>query len=156
MTNLFEVVFEGVNKTYVVQILTRLISDAKRIIGVECTEDIALMGEGQLDIEALESVLNFNGDVSILIKLQEMKAGNAILPSVLLRLVKYDDQFDVDFNFDADELKNMNVALLMRHLHSYAQEVAGECNVGNFFGGMEPASDKSTRYFTNQITGPLS
>lgn len=156
MTNLFEVVFERVNKTYVVQILIRLISDAKRIVGVECTEDIALMDDGQLNMESLESVLSFNGDVSILIELDDMKAGNAILPSVLLRLVKYDDQFDVDFNFDADELKNMDVALLMTYLHSYVKDVAKECNVGHFFGGMEPASDKSTRYFTNQVAGPLS
>ena len=155
MTNLLEIVFEGINKGYIIQTLIRLISDAKCIVGVECTENTELMYDGKLNMKALESALNFNGDVSILIKLQDMKAGNAILPSVLLRLVKYDDQFDIDFNFDASELKNLEVTLLMKYLHIYAKEIARDFNIENFFGGMEPASDKSTRYFTNQIVGSL-
>ena len=156
MTNIFEVVFERVDKCHVVQVLTRIISGAKCIISVECTENIVLMNEGHLNIKGFESILNFNGDVSILIRLEDMKAGNVTLPSVLLRLVKYNELFDVDFNFDVDELKNTNAALVMSQLHGYAKQISGNFNVWNFFGGMEPAADKNTRYFTNQIVGPLN
>jgi hypothetical protein len=156
MKNLFEVVFEGVNKNYVVRILNRLISSAKHIIDVDCSEDIVMIRNGIIDMEALQSVLNFNGSVSIFIKLQSVEAGNVILPFVLLRLVKYGDQFDVDFNFNSDEISNMDVASLMKYMHRYATDVARESEVKHFFGGMEPASDKGTRYFTDQIYGPLS
>lgn len=154
MENLFEVVFESVSKDRVVQLLIHLISCASQSIEIECTENIALMVNGRLSVEGLESVLHFNGDLCVLIRLQQMKAGSVVLPKVLLRLVKYGDSYDVDFNFDLSEPKN--VPLSMKYLHMFAIEIAKDFEAKNIFGGMEPASDDNTRYFTNQKAGPLT
>lgn len=156
MKNLHEVVFEGVNKSDVSQILNRLVVDAEHIIDVDCTENIALISDGKIDTTSLELILSLNEPLTIFIKLKELKFDDFTLPLVLLRLVKYDGKIDVDFSFDTNKIKNMDVGLLMKYLHSFAKKVASECNVRNFFGGMEPAADEYTRYFTNQSYGPLN
>jgi hypothetical protein len=155
MKDLFEVVFEGVNKTCVIQLLIHLISGARCVSDVTCTEELEWIGDGHINRKALEAAINFNVDICVLIKLEDMMIDNVVLPLVLLRLVKYGDKFDVDFSFDANKIKNVNSTLLIKYLHSYAKAIAGDFSVANFFGGMEPASDPRTRRFTNQTAGPL-
>ncbi len=38
---------------------------------------------------------------------------------------------------------------------AFSKEVAKEFEFGNCYFGMEPASDESTRFFTNDVLGPL-
>lgn len=156
MNNLFEVVFEGIDRNCVVRFLLHFISSSKQIISITCSENVVFMEGGVLNAEGLESVININEDMCVLIKLQDMKASSVLVPDVLLRLVKYGEEFDVDFSFDASKLKNIDEPLITKHLHAFAEEMAKDVKLKNFFGGMEPASDESTRYFTNKNTGPLS
>ncbi|GFO76319.1 hypothetical protein BPLS_P4024 [Bathymodiolus platifrons methanotrophic gill symbiont] len=156
MSDLFEVVFENIVKNNVIQLLMLLISKAGRIINVQCSEDIRLIVEGSLDAKALDSVLNFNGSVTVFINVTDMTFGSIILPNVLLRLVKYDEKYDIDFNFDSNEMKNTDMMNLVTDLHYHAKEIAKGHDVGALFGGLEPASDEDTRYFTNNDLGVLS
>lgn len=156
MINVFEVVFEGVLKARVINLLRSLVICAKGIINAQCSEDIDLMHHNKLNDKALNSVLNFEGDVSVLINLHDLKADGLILPKVLLRLVKYGDQYDLDFNFNPDELDNVSITFLVTSLHRYVNKIAAMHNVACFFGGLEPASDERTRYFTNEKKGPLA
>lgn len=153
MSSLFEVVFENIIKSRVIQLLLFLISCAERVNDVQSSEDIKLFTSGELDEKALESVLNFKGDISVLINLGNMNLGGLVLPRILLRLVKYDDKFDIDFNFDTNELQNMGMTSLVKELHNRAKYIARDYEVATFFGGMEPASDVDTRYFTNGNMG---
>lgn len=156
MSSLFEVVFENIVKSNVIRLLTILIEGAGRIDNAQCSEDIKLIAEGKLDITRLISVLNFQGDVTLLINLDDLKIGGVILPRVLLRLVKYGEQYDVDFNFDVNDLEDVRMMYLVTELHVYAKEMARDHDMETFFGGMEPASDESSRYFTNGKLGPVS
>ena len=155
MMKIFEVVFEDVVRTYVTQLCNKLVTDAERMTGIECTENIPLAMNGRLNLKAMENFLSFNGNASALIKLQSVRIEDVILPSVLLRVVKYGNQFDVDFNFDIDALKNPDTKLWMNYMHDYAKSTAKEFKVRQFFGGMEPAFDVESRYFTGDIAGPL-
>ena len=155
MSSLFEVVFENVVKSNVIRLLLLLIAGAGRIVNAQCSEDIRLIVAGELDAKALDSVLNFQGDVTLSINLGDLKVGGVILPKVLLRLVKYGEQYDIDFNFDSNELENVDMMSLVTQLHDHAKEIARDNDVDTFFGGMEPASDEDTRYFTNNDFGPL-
>ena len=156
MSNLFEVVFENVVKSNAIRLLMLLTAGAGRIINAQCSEDVRLIIAGELDANALDSILNFHGDVTVLIRLNEMKVGDIILPNVLLRLVKYGELYDIDFNFDSNEFENVGMMNLVTELHDYVKEIARNHNVDTFFGGMEPAWDEDTRYFTNDNLGPLS
>lgn len=154
MSSLLEVVFENVLKTKVTQLLMLLVATS-RIVNVQCTEDIELMNEGKLDVNSLSSLLSFDGDVSALVSLNDMNIGSITLPSVLLRLVKYGDHYDIDFNFDSEEVEKIDMTALVEELHHHAKRIAGDHSMPEFFCGMEPASDEDTRYFTNETLGPL-
>lgn len=155
MSSFFEVVFENVFKRNVGRLLLLLIAGAGRIVNVQCSEDIRLIDSGELDASALNSLLNFQGDVTLSINLSDLKFGGVIIPNALLRLVKYGELYDIDFNFDPDEFKDVARMSLVKQLHDHAKEVAIDSEIDTFFGGMEPASDKDTRYFTNDDFGPL-
>nr|WP_321442958.1 hypothetical protein [uncultured Cohaesibacter sp.] len=156
MSVLLEVVFENIQKTKVVQLFMLLVMASIRVVNVQCSEDADLMKEDELDVDSLSSLLNFDGDVSVLVGLNDMNIGDVTLPNVLLRLVKYGDCYDIDFNFDTEEVENTDMAELVAELHHHAQQIAAEHCMAEFFCGMEPASDEYTRYFTNENLGPLS
>jgi hypothetical protein len=155
MSNLIEVVFENVSKVNVSQLLLCLVYSAKCIISADISEDIELLNEGKLKKQAVESLISFSGDITALIKLEEMKINGIVLPLVLLRLVKYNDLYDIDFNFDRAELKHIDMSKLIKALHISTSSLAKENDVKNWFAGMEPASDENTRYFTNNERGYL-
>jgi hypothetical protein len=156
MSNLLEVVFENVSKVNVSQLLLYLVYSAKRIVSADTSEDIELLEDkGKLNKQAVESLISFSGDVTALIKLEEMKVDGIVLPLVLLRLVKYNDLYDIDFNFDRAELKHTDMPKLIKALHMSTSSLAKEYEVKNWFAGMEPASDENTRYFTNNELGSL-
>ena len=156
MASLFEVVFENIVKSGVIQLLLFLISCAERVINIQCSENVELSTSGELDEKFLESVLNYDGDISVVINLGNVNFGSLVLPKVLLRLVKYDNQFDIDFNFDTNDLQNMGMTDLAKELHTHTKYIAKEYEVATFFGGIEPASDVDTRYFTNGNKGRLA
>lgn len=156
MSSSLEVVFENVLKSKVIQLLMLLITSSERIIRVQCSEDISLMNERGLDVDSFRSLLGFDGDVSVLLNLNDMKIGSVILPNVLLRLVKYSECYDIDFNFDLEEVENVDMTALVAELHNHAKGVAKNHSMACFFCGMEPASDEDTRYFTNECLGPLA
>ncbi len=149
MSNLIEVVFENVPKANVSQLFLYLVHSAKHIVSVEISENIELLDEGKLNEQTVESLINFSGDVATLIKLKGINLDGVVLPLVLLRLLKYNDLYDVDFSFDYAELKHVDILKLIKSLHISTSCLAKENGVKNWFSGMEPASDESTRYFTN-------
>lgn len=155
MRNLLEVVFEGVLKSSVIQLLMLLVNSSKCIINTQCSENIDLQFKDKLSEDALDKVLSFESDVSVLINLQNLTTENIELPKVLLRLVKYGEQYDIDFNFEVDTLDDANLKLLITSLHHDVNKIAIAHNVDRFYCGLEPASDESTRYFTNGNMGPL-
>lgn len=155
MSSLLEIVFENVVESNVTRILMLLIARAEKIVNVQCSEDISLIVASDLDPTALDSVLSFQGSVTVLINLDDVKVGGIILPKVLLRLVKYGEQYDIDFNFDPNDLENLDMLTLVTELHYHAKKIAIEHDVKTFFGGIEPAVDEGTRYFTNDALGPV-
>ncbi len=155
MSNLIEVVFEDVAKSCVKKLLSLLIPSFEGVLGVDCSENISVFEGNEISDKGIESFLSFDGDVAILVDVEAMKLESLILPRVQLRLMKYGNQCDIDFNFNSNELKNISTATLIKQLHAYVKKLAVNCNVSSFFGGMEPASDEDTRYFTNEELGPL-
>lgn len=155
MANLIEVVFENVGKNCVLQLLKLLITSLENIISIECTENPSLFREGQIFEEDINPFLDFEGDITVLIKIRSIDLSNIILPNVQLRLLKYEGQYDVEFNFDFNELENTATTTLVKELHAHAKCISLECGVSDFCCGMEPASDEDTRYFTNDELGPL-
>ncbi len=156
MTNLIEVVFENVAENHVTKLLSLLVPSSEKVSEFECSEDIIVLESNKIFDKGVEEFLNFDGDVTALIIIENLTLGSLTLPKVQLRLLKYDNHYDIDFNFDSNRIKGMSTTTLMKQLHTQVKKLALSCNVTSFFGGVEPASDEDTRYFTNVGLGPLS
>lgn len=72
-----------------------------------------------------------------------------------LRLFFYDGKYDIDFNFDLLNQVASDQKILIEEVHSYTKKIANKFNITAYFGGLEPAIDKNTRYFTQEKKGPL-
>lgn len=155
MSDLLEVVLENILRSKVCQLLAFLLGHAGQIIEIQCSEPIDISSETDISEDEIESFINLNDDASLIIKLNNLNVAGIIIPSVLLRLVKYDDQYDIDFNFDESDIAGVGTTGLMKKLHVYISDLGKNYQVADWFGGLEPASDEETRYFTNSEFGPL-
>ncbi len=138
------------------QLLNLLIESTENVVCFQCSEKIVLFVNGELSEKALNQLFDFGGNVSVIINLHAIKLDGIILPNVQLRLVKYGNEYDIDFNFDYNELRNIDMTALIDNLHAHAKNIALELGITSFYGGIEPASDEDTRYFTNEEKGPLT
>ena len=152
---LVELVFEEVNRENVSGLLSDIVSMADKIAAVQCTAETTPALDIHLDQRALSSVLHFAGNVSVAVSLHNLRLGDELFPTVLLRLTKYDQNYDLDFSFDTDELECTEICNLIGNLHRAASLFASKHHVQSFFAGIEPASDKHTRFFTCSQPGPL-
>lgn len=156
MADLLEVVLENISRSKVCQLLMLLLGYAGRIVEVQCSEGIELSSENDISEDDVRSFISLSEDASLIVKLNNLNIAGNIIPSVLLRLIKYGDQFDIDFNFDEADIAGMGTTALMKQLHVCVSELGKEYQVSDWFGGLEPASDEDTRYFTGSELGPLS
>jgi hypothetical protein len=147
--NLYEVVFESVDRNSLLGLLTAIVANSDQIMNINCTNNIVEPTILQIRSGDLIDFLQVAGDACIFIKLLNVGIGRAMLPSVMVRCVKYEQQFDLDFSFELDDSDDIKAVTLMKKLHDGVVELAKDVNIESFFGGMEPASDKETRYFTN-------
>jgi hypothetical protein len=155
MSNLLEIVFEGVAKSSVIPLLMQIINDPKNICSIDCSENISFATKNIFDPQFLNAVLEHDGDICLFLHLESLGINMEILPLVLLRIIKYGYQYDIDFSFDINKTEKTDMASLIKNLFSYASKLANDFVVVNYYGGMEPASDTNTRYFTNDKLGPL-
>ncbi len=153
MQNTFEVVFENVPEPNVGGLVDELLSHAKNIDLIEISEEDALESGGVVDRERLSKVLLDKQDLTAMIRVRQFAISSAVLDVALIRVVKYENTTDVDISFNIDEANDP--ASIMQSLQPFALEVAGSFSTGDVYGGLEPANDYATRYFTNLQSGPL-
>lgn len=154
MTELLEVVLESISRPKVYHLLMALLGNAGKIVDVQCSETLQLSESGISEGD-IHSFINISNDACLLIKLSDLKVAGNVIPAVLLRLIKYGDKFDIDFNFDESDVKGIGTTALMKKFHAYITELGEDHEVAHWFGGLEPASDEDTRYFTDGAFGPL-
>jgi hypothetical protein len=149
MTEVIEFVFEDVERSVVASLFEYLLSKSAEVVTFESTEDVgeANAKRGEVLCAAIGSIL----DLSILAHVRQFEVGQAVIPSALVRMVKYGISFDIDVSFDV-ELCALNVEDLQAHV----LQIAKDFSVSSCYAGLEPAADPGTRFFTNQETGPLT
>ena len=76
------------------------------------------------------------------------------LKKVHVRILTYDDQFDVEVNFIPRDAEGASLEAVMDALHRYAIRLSERHDVGSYYAGIEPASDEATRFFTGVLRGP--
>ncbi|MGL6011421.1 MAG: hypothetical protein ACRC0J_07895 [Shewanella oncorhynchi] len=90
----------------------------------------------------------------MLINVRSLTFRDVSVNSALIRILKYQGKFDLDISFDEDDVGLADVNGIDAFF-AFSKEVAKKFEFGNCYFGMEPASDESTRFFTNDVLGPL-
>ncbi|WP_242206202.1 MULTISPECIES: hypothetical protein [unclassified Pseudomonas] len=131
-----------------------VITNAASVIGAECSEVFSVWNDGKLELDAVDAALDFNGAVSVLINVRSLKFIDVSVNSALIRILKYQGGFDLDISFDEDDDGLADVDGVGAFF-AFSKEVAKKFEFGNCYFGMEPASEENTRFFTNDVLGPL-
>lgn len=152
MSELIEIVFEDVKKHALTSFVAEL-SDYGRAV-----KDYRLLSEHgenvKTDWQDYASVLNIIEkitDGSLFVNLISLDMGEITLSGCALRVIRYDDRFDLEISFDSED-----APLYEYMVPRFASEMAERYQVENFYAGIEPAADEETRLFTRDKPGPLS
>lgn len=76
------------------------------------------------------------------------------LGDVHVRLLRYDDVYDVEVNFRLRHATAPSHDAVVDALYGFAASLAEANGIDAYFAGIEPASDEDTRMFTGKERGP--
>lgn len=155
MSDIYEVVIQGVLEDDLFTLLKILESDAKMVSGVSVSEDVDLSkGKTCIDKSLVGMIVAYDGSICVSEKIYGFNILELIeLQEVFVRVLKYENYFDVELSFsDSNEI---DIANVMRNIQQYIIGLSKNITFEEFYGGMEPAADFETRYFTNKTLGPL-
>ena len=84
-----------------------------------------------------------------------IKILSVMIKSPRINLSKYDsNRFDVNMNFDIEQVKESSLNRLIEVLHEFASQLAKKIDIPNYYCGLDPAIDEDTRLFTGDKLGP--
>ncbi|MGE8486461.1 MAG: hypothetical protein ACN6Q5_28195 [Pseudomonas sp.] len=155
MAGLLEVVFEFVDKGSVLPLLTEIINGAESVVSAQCSETFPVWRDCQIQLDAISAAMSFEGEVCVLVNVRNLKIMELIIGSVLVRILKYDGVFDIDFSFDESDV-GLRERAVVDVLLAYSKGMADKFEVARYFCGVEPASDEDTRFFTSGELGPFA
>lgn len=155
MSELLEVVLEDILSSEVCKLFNSLMEKSGEIIKIQCSEPLNFSSNHSILEDEIRSFINLSDDASLIIRLSSLNIAGYTIPQVLLRLLKYDGKYDIDFTFDESDLIGLNTKELMGDMYTHILDITKKHQISDFFGGIEPASDKDTRYFSSNGCGPL-
>jgi hypothetical protein len=154
MNESFEVVLQGVAKDDLFVLLNSLVSCANNMANITFSEGIVSTNVNDFNREVVEEILQSKGNLCVSANLYMFNVARTIVvPFILLRVIKYDGKIDVELCFDDTRIASIHEVMFA--MQGYVKQVAEKVNIEIFYGGMEPAVDIDTRYFTNDSWGPL-
>lgn len=144
MAGLLEVVFEFVDKGSVLPLLSEIINGAESVVSAQCSEMFPVWHDFQIQLNAISEALNFDGGVCVLVNIRNLKILELTISTVLVRVLKYDGMYDVDFSFDENDIGLRGRAVLDALL-TYSKVMADKFEVASCFYGIEPASNPENK-----------
>lgn len=151
MGELIEIIFEDVEKHALASFVMELTGYGKAV------KDYRVLSEYERNVETdwqdCRSVLNIIEEItggSLFVNLVSLSMEDITLSPCALRVIQYDDRFDLEISFDSE-----NAHLCEYMLCRFAAKMAERYHISNFYAGIEPASDQETRIFTCDKPGPL-
>lgn len=155
MTSSYEVVLQQVAPSDLWGLLKTLEKSSRSLSGLSASEDVRGSDSQIINKKLVDSVVAYDGNICLLGQLHEFNVTPEIsLPLVLLRVLKYQDGIDVELSFD--ERPFFDIDLILLGLKDYCNGLSKKFSVSKFYGGLEPATDLDTRYFTGNASGPLN
>ncbi|MGY8819599.1 MAG: hypothetical protein ACKVLM_09380 [Pseudomonadales bacterium] len=155
MSESYEVVLAQVAADDLHALLERIEKNSQTFSGLAVSEELGGVHSKGGNKALIDSVITFDGDVCLTGLLTGLRISEAIcLALVLLRVIKHKGEVDVELSFD--DAPSLDTGSVMLAMQKYANALSNNFNVKEFYGGLEPAADADTRYFTGSSFGPLS
>ena len=149
-TGLIEVVLENVRKKDVANLLIEIVSvadDLAEVLGAVGEMPIAKM---ELDKRTICAAIDLPEDILLLVIMGKLQFGSTSIKDPLLRLVKYEDKYDIDFSFEGDELSNADLL----GIYEAAIQLTTKYYFRSIYLGLEPATDTEGRFYTWNRSDP--
>lgn len=154
MTDSYEVVFQQVAVGDLLELLNAIEVSSEVLSDLGVSESLGDILLAEIDKKLIDGIVSYEGDICLTGRLYKFNVSNEIcLPFVFLRVIKYANGIDVELSFDDTRL--FDIGGLMRVMQIYADGLSKKINMVGFYGGLEPAIDIDTRYFTGDVLGPL-
>lgn len=150
---LIEIVFENVPKKELGILLKNLTCDGGEISNYNLTLEYSSKIDWSSE-SSINEVFEMNNDFGLFINLRILNIDDISLKKCGLATYKNKNMINFELNFQLSDFEN-DGKFLADILLKLAKYIASKYHIKNFFCGLEPASDKNTRLFTNDQIGPL-
>lgn len=123
-----------------------------------CTFEYQIQANGSdlaLNASSSESILNILEDISdgaIYFIINNMDSYGLNLSKLDFQILKYSGSFDLNILCERDILFGERS---IRYIKEWANVIATKLKAKTYYCGYEPAYDESTRFFTENILGPI-
>lgn len=155
MSESYEIVLQQVAADDLHMLLKLIEIGSQDVSNLAVSEDFGEVGAVRINKSLVDAIVASKENVCLTEQLHGFKLLEVIhLPLVLLRVIKYGGKFDVELSFN--EVPSFDIDRVMFAMQEYAIALSRKFNIKEFYGGLEPAADIDTRYFTGNALGPLS
>lgn len=154
MANSYEVIFEQVASCDLFELLNAIEGSSKSLSDLVLSEYSGPVSFEKLNEGVVESIISSEREICLTGRLLELSVSPKVcLPFVFLRVVKYCEGVDVELSFDDGLL--FDIGRVMYSMMIYCNDLLERFYASELYGGLEPAMDVETRYFTGATYGPL-
>ena len=153
MGELYEIVLEEVPTKSLFLVLNKLTAYGSSLVRSEIQGDESF--DLQIDwnnSETFERIVEkIISGFALIGEIRTIDIGGLFLRNSGLRVIYYENKFDIEVNFKAENNTDLNA----EKLSSFFCRLCKDFNVVQTFAGIEPASDQETRIFTGTKLGPI-
>ena len=153
MSNLIEVLFEGVARNQLDSLVERLSNESTlKSVAASESPDLDLPSWQGHVLEILEGAAPNPSSVSL--NFDRVELGGVAIANPLIQVLMDDGSIDVSLSFLDYEL-SCDTSNCVDALHHASLELSRVAGARHIICGYEPASDYKTRFFTDATQGPL-
>jgi hypothetical protein len=154
MAESYEIVFQQVAVGDLFALLKTLEANSKSISDLAVSEGVEGLDFDGIDKGLIDAISACERGVCLTELLHGFRVSEGIiLPQALLRSIKYNEGVDVELSFV--EIPSIDICCVMLAMQAYGDSLSKKFSMAEFYGGLEPAEDVDTRYFTGEYVGPL-
>lgn len=152
MSESYEVVLQQVAVGDLYVLLKLIETESQELSGLAVSEDLGGIDPAGINKNLVDAFFAYEGDVCLTERLHEFKVSETVcLPLVLLRVIKYKGEVDVELSFN--EISSLDIGRIMLAMRGYACALSKKFDIKEYYGGLEPAADIDTRFFTGNALG---
>ncbi|OZI42918.1 hypothetical protein [Bordetella genomosp. 4] len=150
MAEVYEIVLEEVPRRSLLPLLKSLEAKAGTFVDLTVSEPLGALAGTEITNELIDAVIDCQDTICIMGRICYLEIfGDKCLKDVFLRVIKYNGGIDVELSFEDSGYSDIEAVMLA--MQRYVSSLAEQFRIPVFYGGLEPAVDLDTRYFTNDV-----